>query len=350
MHCEYVTINKKGVFSMKKITKILALFMTAIVLMSSFSIMSGAISSKSSAKELLDYYENCIITTSAKEDVVKANEVYKVRSTANYSSLQGEDLEATKEENETFGYGDGTWQEDKFTEIYYCDPYEDYYWEGRSEFVDFFSIKTDIRRSELKFKSVKYSKADNGDVTLVFVYTSTFDGGTPSTWTYTLKIGKNNYLKSYSINRYETFVEYSIGGTPYTVKHETVDSFNFIYNKVDVKAIELSENDIVIGKDEERIITVAVKPDNATFKDFYINWDETEYDVADCEVLEDGTILVYATGKGKTSFDVCSYTGDVVETVNVTVKYTFAELVKEFFENIWEEFFWFIWMLIPIPY
>jgi len=104
---------------MKKITKILALFMTAIVLMSSFSIMSGAISSKSSAKELLDYYENCIITTSAKEDVVKANEVYKVRSTANYSSLQGEDLEATKEENETFGYGDGTWQEDIDTGTYY---------------------------------------------------------------------------------------------------------------------------------------------------------------------------------------------------------------------------------------
>lgn len=335
---------------MKKITKILALFLTVVVLMSSFSIMSGAISAKSSAKELLDYYENCIITTSAKEDVVKADEVFKVRSTADYSSLKGEDLEKTKEDNESFGYGDGIWNEEEFDMYYYCDAFEDYYWEGRSEFVDFFSIKRDIRRSDLKFKSVKYSKADNGDVTLVFVYTSDFEGGTPSKWTYTIKIGKNNYVKSYLLNIKESYVEYSIDGNPYTVNHETVDSFKFTYNKVDVKTIELSENDIVIGKDEERIITVTVKPDNATFKDFYIDWEETEFDVADCEVLEDGTILVYATGSGKTSFDVCSYTGDAVETVNVTVEYTFAERVKEFFKNLWDEFFWFIWMFIPVPY
>ncbi len=334
---------------MKKIRKTLALFMTLIVLMSSFSIISGAVSAKSSAKELLDYYENCIITTSAKEDVVKANEVYKVRSTADYSSLKGKDLEATKEDNDAFGYGDGMWHEDKFTEFYHCDPYEDYYWEGRSEFVDFFSIKRDIRRSDLKFKSVKYSKADNGDITITFVYLSEYEGG-HSTWTYTVKINKNNYVKSYSIKKMEVYTEYSIEGNPYKVTHETIDTYSFVYNKVDVKAIELSENDIVIGKDEERIITVTVKPDNATFKDFYINWDETEYDVADAEINEDGTILVYATGSGKTSFDVCSYTGDVVETVNITVKYTFAELVKEFFENMWDEFFWFIWMLIPIPY
>lgn len=332
---------------MKKITKALALFMTVIVLMTSFSIMVGAVSAKSSAKELLDYYENCIITASAKEDVIKADETYKVRSTANYSSLKGEDLENTKEENEIFGYGDGTWKEEKFTEFYHCDAYEDYYWEGRSEFVDFFSIKRDIRRSDLKFKSVKYSKADNGDTNLVFVYTSTFDGGTPSTWMYTLKIGKNNYLKSYSVSRYENFVEYSIGGTPYTVKHETVDSFKFSYSKVDVKAIELSEKDIVLGKDEERIITVTVKPDNATFKDFYIDWDDTDYDVADAEINEDGTILVYETGhSGKTSFDVCSYTGDVVETVNITVRYTFMDLIKEFFTDIWNTL---LFMLFPFP-
>lgn len=331
---------------MKKTTKILALLMSVIVLMSSFSILTGAVSAKSSAKELLDYYENCIIKTSAKEDIVKADETYRVKSTADYSSLKGEDLEKTKEENEIFGYGDGMWHEEKITDFYYCDAYKDYYWEGRSEFVDCFSIKRDIRRSDLKFKSVKYSEADNGDITLVFVYLSTFEGGTPTTWTYTLKIGKNNYLKSYSINRSEIFVEYSPGGNPYTVKNETTDIFRFTYNKVDVKSIELSENHIVMGKDDERMIYVTVKPDNATFKDFYINWDDTDYGVADAEIMyEEGCILVYATGgAGKTSFDVCSYTGGVIETVEIEVEYTFLELVKEFFETLLEEILWiFFW-------
>ncbi len=332
---------------MKKITKILALFMTAIVLVSSFSIMSGAINSKSSAKELLDYYENCIITTSAKEDIVKANEVYKIRSTADYSSLKGKDLEATKEDNDAFGYGDGILNEDKFTEIYYCDPYEEYYWEGRSEFIDVFSIKRDIRRFDLNFKSVKYSEAKNGDITITFVYLSEYEGG-HSTWTYTVKINKNNYVKSYSIKKMEVYTEYSIEGNPYKVTHETIDTYSFVYNKVDVKAIELSENNIVIGKDEERIITVTVKPDNATFKDFYIDWEETEFDVADCEINEDGTILVYATGMGKTSFDVCSYTGGVIETVDITVKYTFADFIREFFENIRAILLW--WMPFPHPF
>ena len=299
-------INKKGVFSMKKITKTLALLLSAVVLMSSFSILAGAVSAKSSAKELLDYYENCIITTSAKEDIIKADETYKVRSTADYSSLKGKDLAETKEENELFGYGDGEWSEEKFTEFYRGDAYKDYYWEGRSEFIDFFSIKRDIRRSDLKFKSVKYSKADNGDIKLVFVYTSTFDGGTPSTWTYTLNIGKNNYVKSYSVNRCETFVEYSVQGNAYNVKNETTDVFKFTYSKVDVNAIEISEKEVVLSKDEERVIYVTLKPDNATFKDFYVEWSETGDDIADAEVYEDGSILIYATGgAGKTSFDVC---------------------------------------------
>lgn len=62
---------------MKKTTKIFSIISAVIVLMSSFSVMSGAINGKSSAKELLDYYEDCIIKTSAKEDAVRASETYK---------------------------------------------------------------------------------------------------------------------------------------------------------------------------------------------------------------------------------------------------------------------------------
>ncbi len=329
---------------MRKTMKLLAIFLALITLMSSFSIVSSAISSKSSAKELLDYYEDCIITTSAKEDAVKATEAYKKRSTADYSVLKGKDLKDTKAANDVTGYGNGKWNEEKWTEYYYGDAYEEFYWEGRSDFVDTFSIKRDIRRSNLKFKSSKYSKSENGDVILTFVYLSEFNGCT-STWTYTVKINKNNYVKSYSLNKSELYVEYSKEGNPYSIDHETVDVYSFIYSKVDVKSIELSEEKVVLDKDEERIITAVVKPDNATFKDLYIS-DEMNRRIAGAFVRENGEIKVIAYEPGKTSFDVCSYSGEVVETVEVVVEYTFANAVKDYFEKVYlffiQLFFWYI--------
>lgn len=331
---------------MKKLTKALALFLTLVVLISSFSIMSGAISSKSTAKELLDYYEDCIITTSAKEDAVRANETYKIRSTADYSGLKGKDLEETKAQNELLmGYGNGKWEEENWTEYYYGDVYEEFYWEGRSDFIDTFSIKRDIRRSNLKFKSAKYSKAENGDVTLTFVYLSEVNECT-STWTYTIKINKNNYVKSYSLNKSEIYTEYSFNRNPYPVKHESVDVYSFTYSKVDVKSIELSEKKVVLGKDDECIITAVVKPDNATFKDLYIGRD-TDYNIAHAYINENGEISVSALDSGKTSFDVCAYTGEVVETVEVVVEYTFMDFIEIYLEKIYQLFAWlFLWTLI----
>lgn len=329
---------------MKKTTKIFSIISAVVVLMSSFSVMSGAINGKSSAKELLDYYEDCIIKTSAKEDAVRASETYKKRSTADYSALKGKDLEETKSANDVTGYGNGKWQEEKWTEYYYGDAYEEFYWEGRSEFVDTFSIKRDIRRSNLKFKSAKYSKAENGDVTLAFVYLSEYNECT-ATWTYTIKINKNNYVKSYALNKSEIYVEYSNDGISYHVKREAVDTYSFTYSKVDVKAIELSEKKVVLGKDEKRIITAVVKPDNATFKDVYIS-EDMDYDVANAYINEKGEIKVIAYDPGKTSFDVCAYSGEVVETVEVVVEYTFADAVKDFFEKVYlifaQLFFWYI--------
>ena len=331
---------------MKKITKILSVILIFITLISSLGIVSSAVSSKSSAKELLDYYENCIITTSAKEDAVKVNGSYKKRSTADYSVLKGEDLKETKRLDNVNGYGNGKWNEEKWSGYYYGDAFEEYYWEGRSDFVDTFSIKRDIRRSNLKFKNAKYSKAENGDITLTFVYLSEFNECV-STWTYTIKINKNNYVKSYSINKSEIYVDYSVEGNPYSVDHETRDDYSFTYSKVDAKKIELSEKKVVLGKGDEYIITAVVKPDNATFKDVYISEENLDYDVANAYLGENGEIEVKAYGPGKTSFDVCSYTGEVVETVEVVVEYSFIDTIREFFEKYYQIFLWLsIWNLI----
>lgn len=321
---------------MKKTTKILAVILAILTLMSSMSIMVGAVSSKSSAKELLNYYEDCIIKTSAKEDVIKTAEVYKFRDTADYSSLEGDDLEATMADNEAWEIYENKWYEDKWDTYFFCDAYEDYYSEGRSEFVDYFSIKRDIRRLDLSFKSAKCTTDKNGKVTLTFVYLYT-DEEYKSTMTYTIKINNKNYVESYTLKDVTKETVYSIEENPYTVTSESINTFKFIYNKVDAKSIELSENSVALGKDEECYITVKVNPDNATYKDFYIDWDSYDYDVADCYIEEDGTICVFAMGPGETSIDVHAYSGDVVETIDVVVEYTFFERIISFFENItWE--------------
>ncbi len=325
---------------MKKITKALALFMTVVVLILSFGIVPGAISAKSSAKELLDYYESCIITTSAKEKIVKADEVYKVRSTADYSSLKGNDLEETKAENELIDYASGKYKKETFTEFYYGDAFEEYYWEGRSDFIDTFSIKRDIRRFGLDYKSSEYSKAKNGDVTLKFVYILDFEGGTPNKWSYTVKIGKDNYVKSYSLSKTETYTEYSaLENKPYPVYHESHDTFTFTYNLVDVKSIELSETKVVLGYNESCIIKASVKPDNASVKDLYIEYQEDGYrSVATAYVDENGEIIISSRGPGKTSFTVCAYGGDATETIEVVVEYGFFDTLRYFFETLLESF------------
>ena len=326
---------------MKKTTKILAVILAMITLMSSFSIISGAINSKSSAKELLDYYEDCIIKTSAKEDVVMAKNVYKYKGTPDYSSLKGKDLEETKKNNEEWEINTGKWETSEYNFYYSCDS-RGLDFGGRSEFVDAFSIKRAIRAHELKFKSVKYSKADNGDVTLKFVYTYSDEWLVgKATMTYTVKINKNGYLKSHVINDVYSYEEYSIEENPYKVKVERVDECKFTYNKVDVKSIELSENKVKLGKDDEYSITAIVKPDNATFKDVYV--ESADCEVADGFVDENGEIVIYTMGPGKTTIDICAYSGNVVETIEVEVKYNLFEHIAYVFENlIWEiqDFFW----------
>lgn len=338
---------------MRKTTKLLAVILALITLMSSFSIISGAISSKSSAKELLNYYEDCIIRISAKEDIIKAENTYKSKEVADYSTLKGEDLEATKAENEEWEVYTGKWNSYTDAAYYHCDAFEDWYWEGRSEFIDYFSIKRDIRRYELKFKSAKYAKADNGDVTLTFVYVCDFDDGNTETITYKAVINKNGTPKSYTRKAVGAYEMESVDCNAYKVNYEAVDTYKYVYNKVDAESIDVSSKNIVLGKEEEYILAVKVNPKNATYKDFYIDDVNLDWDIADWYEDENGNVHVYAVGPGTTTFNICTYSGDVVETVEVTVEFTFFERIIYFFENIGngiteffegalEDFIWYI--------
>ena len=327
---------------MRKTTKLLAIILALITLVSSFSIASGAISSKSSAKELLNYYEDCIIKTSAKEDVIKAEVTYKSKDVADYSYLEGEDLEATKAQDAEWELFTGKWDESKDNYYYFCDKYEDYYYDGRSEYVDYFSIKRDIRRYELQFKSAKYSKADNGDITLNFVYLSESEWtDEKETYKYTVVINSKGYLKSYKIERQFFYETESVESNPYIVKCTMVETYKFVYNKVDAVSMEIPEKTIVLGKDEEYILDVTIKPDNATFKDYYIDAVNMDWDIADYYFNDNDECVIFAAGPGTTTFDIYTYSGDIVETVEVVVEYTFFERIVYFFENLSNEITWF---------
>ena len=322
---------------MKKTTKILAVILAMITLMSFFSIMSGAINSKSSAKELLDYYEDCIIKTSAKEDIIKSRNFYKDQYTPDFSSLKGEDLEDTKVYFEEESPYNTFWYEMEYDAYFYGDAYgKDY--DGRSEFIDYFSIKRDIRNFNLKFKKSEYSKEKNGDVNIVFTYIYpdyyTDEESHDAVLTYNIVISKDGYLKSYSEKTVTEFYEYSVNGNSYKITWKMLDIYKFSYKKVAVKDIKLSEEKIVLKKDEYMDVTPIIKPSDATFKDVYIYID---YEVADYYIYSDGTIEVSAMGPGETVMEVYTYDGDLCATCEVVVEYTFFERIGYFFETLFED-------------
>lgn len=318
---------------MKKTTKILAVLMAVITLFSMFGIVSSAISASSTAKQKLDYYEDSVMKTSAKEDVLKANNVFKYKLTADYSSLSGSDLKETMEWDD--GIYDGEWHEEEMSMYFYGDSYKEYYVEGKSELVDYFSIKRDIRRFDLEYKSSKLTTASNGDITLTFVYLENFDGG-QNTMTYTAKINKNGYIKSYSLKQVMKYEALSVNDNTYFVTEEMVDTYTFVYKKTAVKSISLSETEVTLGYDDMYDIAVTVNPDNATYKDFYCY---SDYEVADYIINEDGTITVYAVGPGTTTLEVYSYDGDKLATCDITVKFNFFQMIIEFFRNLFESIF-----------
>ncbi len=330
---------------MKKLTKAMSVFLVAVIMMSVFAIAPGAISSSSSAKEILNYYEKSIAATSKKEDVLKADNVFKYKTEADYSSLSGRDLEKTQQVNEELEIYDGVWKEEVASLYFYCDSYKEYYAEGKSQFAYIFSLKRQAADYDLTLKSAKCKVAKNGDATLTFVYLEDMGDGDKGTLTYTAVINKSGYIKSYSLKQIMEVTSYSYKGNPYETTETYDDSYTFVYNKVDVKSMELSQDSITLGLDEEFTIgvgdgfdvTVTVKPGNATYKDFYVIVEDLE--VADSYTNENGEIVVYGVGFGETTLEVYAYNDELMATCDIVVEGTFFDLIIRFFRNLFQSIF-----------
>lgn len=321
---------------MKKISKVLAILMSVVVFASVFAIAPSAISSTSSAKDILRFYENAIIYTSSKEDVIKAVNTTTISSVADFSSLTAEDKKATIEE---YGWEDYT-DESTYDMYFYGDANKDFYVDGRSEFIDYFSINRDIRRWDLTFKSAKLTEAQNGDKNLTFVCTEDLGDGEVNTLTYTAKIAKGGYIKSYALKQASKYTFDSAHGKTFTSTDLVVDSYSFVYKKVDVQDIELSETYVEMSKGEEYAIVPMVTPDNATYKGVYV--ESSNWEVADAYVDDDGNVIISAYAGGNAIISVYTYDGDLLAECEVNVTASFFQMIIDFFVNLFNSIFGFL--------
>lgn len=321
---------------MKKMSKFLAVLMSVMVFASVFAIVPSAISSTSSAKDILRYYEQCNIDLSAKEDIIKAENTTELSVVPDYSSLSAKDKEETLEMYGELAFEDVT----TYNLYFYCDAFEDYYVDGRSEFIDYFSVNRDIKNWGLKFKSAKYSQAKNGDSTVTFVCTEDYENGDVNTLTYTAKFNKNGYILSYALKQVAVSTYESAQGKNFKVTETVVDSYKFVYNKIGVTGIELPETYIELEVDEEYLLEAVVSPSNASFKDFYIS--DYDADVVDY-YEENGKIYLFGVGSGTTTVQVCTYDGDFVAELEVKVTGgSFFDRIIAFFANLFELLFGFL--------
>ncbi len=304
---------------MKKITKILSVFLVATILFSVCSIASGAISVNSSYKEILSYYEDCVKKTS-KRGLVKVENPWKYRLSADFSNLSGQDL---REAERDWSEYDGEWYNESTVMFFYGTSDKNTYIEDMPDTEFFFSIKKDISDYDYEFKSVKLTPQKNGDNIIVFKYVETLDEGDKTDITYEIKTSKDGYIKYYILTQDSKYKEVSASGKKYELRDELVDRYEFKYKKVPVQSISVSETEITIDYKEVYALTVNVTPDNASFKDFYVAcWGECfDYEI------DGNTIYVTGIDGGTDTLEIYSYDGDKIATCEVTVKMSFFQMI-----------------------
>ena len=321
---------------MKKISKFLAIFLVMATLFSMCGMMAGAISSSSSKNDMLKYYEDCIVKT-AKRGLIKVENTWKYTFKGDYSKLSPKDAEETKALNDEI-YGDDIFNETLIS-YYYGTSDKDYYIDDQPDTVWMFSVKRRIQEFDLTFKSAKLTTASNGDVTIVFNLIEKWDDG-ENVITITTKTAKDGCLKYFATKQESEFIDYSVDGVEYPATDISEDIYKVKYKKIPVKSITLSETAVTMGYNEEYTIAVTVNPSDASFKDVYCDFNG-EW-VADYSVNDDGTITLYATEPGTSTLEVYSYDGNIKAECEVTVKFTFFQLIMKFFRDMFNSLFGFL--------
>lgn len=310
---------------MKKLSKVLSVFMAALVVLSSFGVCASAVSSKSTPKELFAYYEKALAKNSAK-DLIRSTETYTVWDEYDCSALSGKVLKEVQAEIAEKETQKQVWNH---VDYYHGDKFiEEDGW-GKSQFCYYFDIEEDIKSYFYVLKSATYTKNADGSEKIVFKCERD-PGETSYKNTYTVRISKTGYVTHYTQDRVGTYNVYSENGHIYKHIQHTVDKYTFLCEKVPVTSIELSEKSIELNVMEEKEIQVKLNPSNATFKDFeaHLVGDTSSFQLME---TEDG-LRVMAINGGVATIVVTDMAENVVATCTVTCKVGFFQRIMLFFK------------------
>lgn len=322
---------------MKKFTKALSLLLTVIIGLSVFVVVPSAISEKSSAKEILNYYESCIDKTS-KKSVIKAEHIdYEKIIDADYSELSKRDAEETKKRDSAVL--------NKWT----ADDSWGFSFYSKTEIKPSFSIRQYIDCGEEDLVSATYSKAKNGDFTIIIVTRTAGTDFASEVFKYKTKFNKDGYLKyfEWTSDYVYTDIRGSVYGDEYWVDVCIGMGEKITYEKTPAKSISVSQTEVTLGYNECVELDVIVGPETATFKEFYFDY-EYGYDYDDYYFYDDvawayyeddsmtGPVTVVGESEGTVDIVFTTVDGKHSAVCTVTVEFSFLDRIHYFFDTIIE--------------
>lgn len=310
---------------MKKVSKLLSVLLTGIVLFSIFSVSASA--KEMSKTEVVKFYHSILKETAEKNEVILIKDDWKSKDSADFSELSGLDLKFTEG---LFFYCDDLWHEDGY-EDYYYGVYDEYVDAANSEIYNSFSLSWELEWG-YTIKSATYG--DNKIVIELEDNQEYYD-----TIKITANLASDNTIKKITKETYAEYEEYSvIKNVPFTTTYEEVTISTFLYDKVPAKSLTLSETNLTLGYGDVAEITYTVGPESATFKDVYVDSRTNDaFSPVYWASEEDGKIVIEALGEGTGTVEVYTYSGDILATCEVTVEYTLWDRIRSIFDDI---FFW----------
>lgn len=317
---------------MKKAKKLLAVLLAVIMLFSIFTISASA--EEMTASEVVKLYHSILKETAEKHRLIQVSEDYEYNFEADLSALSGLDKKLTEE---LFTIVDDL---DVFDDgVYYyggvCGEYED---PAESEFYETYNVADYIEWGYV-VKTASYS-----DNTIVIVLEDSEEYY--ESMTITVELSDGNVIEKITEETYaEISTESLIKKIPFTVTFETKNIYTLAYEEVPATSLTLSETNITLGYNDVAEITYTVGPEDATFKDVYV-YDafNEDYETIAWTYEEDGKIVIEAVSEGTGIIEVCSVSGDILATCEVTVEYTFWDRIRSIFDDIFswlDLFFWF---------
>ena len=151
----------------------------------------------------------------------------------------------------------------------------------------------------------------------------------------TIELTDDNVIRKITRESHEELeMESLIKKAPFMITSETIDIYNFVYDEVPATSLTLSETNITLGYEGVAEITYTVGPENASFKDVYVDVGANDVFTPVWAYEEDGKIIIEALSEGAGIVEVCTYSGDVIATCQVNVEYSTWDRIVSIFDSI----------------